>query len=91
MKPLDLKQWLCRLITPPGGTILDLFAGTGTTGEAAWREGFRAILCEREPEYIGYIKRRMELALTGVQVRQAEARKAKAKPAGPIGGLFGDV
>jgi DNA methylase len=44
VKPLDLMQYLCRLVTPPGGTVLDLFAGTGTTGEAAWREGFRAVL-----------------------------------------------
>ena len=41
-------QWLCRLVTPRGGTVLDPFAGTGTTGEAAFREGFDAILIERE-------------------------------------------
>lgn len=35
VKPLDLMQYLCRLVTPPGGTVLDPFAGTGTTGEAA--------------------------------------------------------
>jgi len=44
------------------GVCLDPFAGTGTTGEAAWREGMRAILIEREPEYQEDIKRRMELA-----------------------------
>lgn len=62
VKPLDLMQYLCRLVTPPGGTVLDPFAGTGTTGEAAWREGFRAVLIEREPEYQADIVRRMELA-----------------------------
>lgn len=36
VKPIDLMQWLCRLVTPKGGTILDPFAGTGTTGEAAF-------------------------------------------------------
>jgi site-specific DNA-methyltransferase (adenine-specific) len=51
-------QWLCRLITPPGGTILDPFAGSGTTGIAAQREGFNAILCEREADYIEDIMRR---------------------------------
>lgn len=62
VKPLDLMQWLCRLVTPKGGTVLDPFAGTGTTGEAAWREGFRAILIEREAEYQADIARRMDLA-----------------------------
>lgn len=62
VKPIDLMQYLCRLVTPPGGTVLDPFAGTGTTGEAAWREGFKAILIEREPEYQADIARRMDLA-----------------------------
>ena len=62
VKPLDLMQWLVRLVTPPKGTVLDPFAGTGTTGEAAWREGMRAILIEREPEYQEDIARRMDLA-----------------------------
>jgi site-specific DNA-methyltransferase (adenine-specific) len=59
VKPVKLVQWLVRLITPPGGVVLDPFAGTGTTGEAAWREGFRAILVEREVEYCADIERRM--------------------------------
>lgn len=62
VKPLDLMQWLVRLVTPKGGIVLDPFAGTGTTGEAAWREGMRAVLIEREPEYQADIARRMELA-----------------------------
>ena len=49
VKPLDLMQYLVRLITPPKGTCLDPFAGTGTTGEAAYREGMSAVLIEREP------------------------------------------
>ena len=44
-------SWLIRLVTPPGGTILDLFAGTGTTGAAALLEGFDAVLIERDPAY----------------------------------------
>lgn len=51
VKPLDLMRWLVRLVTPPGGTILDPFAGSGTTGEAAILEGFNAVLVEREREY----------------------------------------
>lgn len=62
VKPLDLMQWLVRLVTPKGGTVLDPFAGTGTTGEAAWREGMNAVLIEREPEYQEDIARRMDLA-----------------------------
>jgi site-specific DNA-methyltransferase (adenine-specific) len=59
VKPISLIQWLARLITPPGGTILDPFAGSGTTGEAARREGFCCILVEREAEYVADIQRRL--------------------------------
>lgn len=58
VKPVALMQWLCRLVTPPGGVVLDPFAGSGTTGEAANREGFDCILIERETEYVTDIKRR---------------------------------
>ena len=51
VKPVSLMRWLCKLVTPPDGLILDPFAGSGTTGAAAHLEGFRAILCEREAEY----------------------------------------
>ena len=77
VKPVDLIQELARLYTPPGGTILDPFAGTGTTGEAAFREGFNAILIEREPEYQADIRRRMTLCLAGPDERARESIKAK--------------
>lgn len=51
VKPIALIRWLVRLVTPPGGTVLDCFAGSGTTGEAARLEGFNAVLIEREAEY----------------------------------------
>lgn len=51
VKSLALMRWLCRLITPPGGTVLDLFAGSGSTGVAALAEGFEFIGIEREPAY----------------------------------------
>jgi site-specific DNA-methyltransferase (adenine-specific) len=59
IKPISLLRWLVRLVTPPGGTVLDPFAGSGTTGAAALAEGRRAILIEREAEYIADIRRRL--------------------------------
>jgi len=89
VKPVDLMQWLCRLVTPPGGTVLDPFAGTGTTGEAAFREGFKAVLIEREEEYRADIARRMELALAGPDERARESLKARGKADYDAGPLFG--
>ena len=91
VKPLDLMQYLVRLVTPPKGVVLDLFAGTGTTGEAAFREGFSSILIEREPEYQDDIRRRMRLCLSGPNERSHESAKAKANSK-PIdhGPLFAD-
>lgn len=60
VKPVDLMRWLTRLVTPPGGTILDCFAGSGTTGMAALAEGFNAVLIEREAEYVADIRRRLQ-------------------------------
>lgn len=51
VKPIALMRWLCRIVTPPGGTILDPFAGSGSTLQAAMEEGFNAIGIEREAEY----------------------------------------
>lgn len=52
VKPTELLRYLCRLITPPGGLVLDPFAGSGSTGKAALLEGFRFIGVEREEEYV---------------------------------------
>jgi site-specific DNA-methyltransferase (adenine-specific) len=49
VKPLDLMRWLVRLVTPPGGLVLDPFGGSGTTGEAAMLEGFNAIILDKDP------------------------------------------
>ena len=59
VKPTDLMAYLCRLVTPAGGTVLDPFAGSGSTGMACLREGFDAILIEREAEYVADIERRL--------------------------------
>lgn len=79
VKPVDLMQWLVRLVTPPKGIVCDPFAGTGTTGEAAFREGMRAVLIEREPEYQADIRRRMALVLAGPDERRHETLKAAGK------------
>ena len=51
VKPTDLMRYLCRLVTPPGGVVLDPFMGSGSTGKAAKLEGFDFIGIERDPEY----------------------------------------
>lgn len=63
IKPISLLRYVVRLITPPDGTVLDPFAGSGTTGQAAMDEGFDAILIEREPTYCDDIRRRLVLFL----------------------------
>lgn len=60
VKPLALMRWLVRLVTPTGGTVLDPFAGSGTTIEAAILEGFQVIGIEREAEYLPLIEARIE-------------------------------
>ena len=60
VKPLNLMQWLVRLVTPPGGHVLDPFAGSGTTGEACQREKLHATLIEREPEYCNDTRNRLK-------------------------------
>jgi len=59
VKPTDLMRYLCRLVTPPGGTVLDPFMGSGSTGKAATLEGFRFIGCEIEPEYVAIARKRI--------------------------------
>ncbi|WP_219825901.1 DNA methyltransferase [Nonomuraea typhae] len=63
VKPLALMRWLARLVTPPGGTILDPFAGTGTTAEAAVLEGFRCILIDQDPVAAELAKTRLSKPL----------------------------
>jgi site-specific DNA-methyltransferase (adenine-specific) len=88
VKPVDLIQELVRLYTPPGGIVLDCFAGTGTTAEACYREGMRCTLVERETEYQADIRRRMALCMAGPDERARESIKAKKLPE-DHGPLFG--
>jgi DNA modification methylase len=59
VKPIALMRWLCRLVTPPNGLVLDPFTGSGTTGCAAVLEGFRFIGCEKEAEYVAIAEKRI--------------------------------
>ena len=59
VKPTDLMRYLCRLVTPAGGTVLDPFMGSGSTLKAAELEGFSAIGIELDPEYIAIARRRI--------------------------------
>ena len=62
VKPLGLMRWLCRLITPKGGTVLDPFSGSGSTLAAATLEGFDSIGCELTAEYVPIIEGRIKWA-----------------------------
>jgi site-specific DNA-methyltransferase (adenine-specific) len=62
VKPTALMRYLCRLVTPPGGVVLDPFMGSGSTGKAAIAEGFRFIGCEREAEYVEIARARIAAA-----------------------------
>lgn len=62
VKPTDLMRYLCRLVTPPGGVILDPFMGSGSTGKAAVMEAFGFIGIEREAEYFDIARARIDYA-----------------------------
>jgi hypothetical protein len=59
VKPVELMRWLVKLVTPPGGTVLDPFTGSGTTGMACRYEQREFIGIEREAEYLEIAKRRI--------------------------------
>lgn len=66
VKPLALMRWLVRLVTPPGGLVLDPFAGSGTTLLAALEEGRRAIGIERESKYLPILLGRVKHTISGM-------------------------
>lgn len=79
VKPLALMRWLVRLVTPPGGTVLEPFAGSGTTVEACILEGFKCIAIEREADYLPLIRQRIARRRDPVEAVRAT---------GGDGGLF---
>ena len=72
VKPLSLMRWLVRLATPPGGTVLEPFAGSGTTLMAATLEGFNAIGIEMTDEYLPIIRGRVSWAEQEANKQQEE-------------------
>lgn len=94
VKPLDLIRWLVRLVTQPDGLVLDMFAGSGTTVEAALLEQFRVIGVENWEPYLPLIRYRVDRARRRLQ--PGIARLGKAKPAAQTDGqaaldLFGEL
>lgn len=65
VKPTALMRYLCRLVTPPGGVVLDPFMGSGSTGKAALAEGFQFIGIERDAEYMKIAQARTAAAVYG--------------------------
>lgn len=69
VKPTDLMAYLLRLVTPLGGTTLDPFMGSGSTGKAAMREGFNFIGCEQDPAYMAIARARIQHEAAAVELR----------------------
>jgi DNA modification methylase len=69
VKPTDLMRYLCRLVTPPGGIVLDPFMGSGSTGKAAMYEGFEFVGIELTDEYLPIAKARIEFAIEEMKGR----------------------
>ena len=86
VKPTDLMRYLVRLVTPPGGLVLDPFTGSGSTGKAAVLEGMRFLGCELSPDYAAIAEARIRSAL--VKTGQVFAISAPvAKPESSDGQL----
>jgi site-specific DNA-methyltransferase (adenine-specific) len=93
VKPVDLMRWLVRLVTQPGGRVLDPFAGSGKTGIACMAEGFDCDMIDIEAEHVADIERQLAFLRGEGRSRFAEHNHAKAQRAGaekPIGGLFAE-
>ena len=78
VKPTPLMAYLCRLVTPPGGTVLDPFMGSGSTGRGAILEGFRFIGIELDPDYLRIAAARIEHAVRE-SMERARKREADAR------------
>jgi len=72
VKPLKLMRYLCRLITPPGGTVLDPFMGSGSTGMGALQEGFSFLGIEQQEEFLDIARKRIAWALEQAPFEEKE-------------------
>lgn len=89
IKPVDLMRWLCRLVTPPGGHILEPFAGSGTTGIAAMAEQMSCTMIEMEADHVADIERKLTILRgesAGLIEQHLNARRTE--PVETLGGLF---
>jgi len=88
VKPVRLMRWLCRLVTRPGGTVLDPFAGSGTTGIAAGLEGFEFVGIEREPQYAAIARARIahwaRYGDKGIGAHKANGKRQELAGAGQL-------
>jgi site-specific DNA-methyltransferase (adenine-specific) len=89
VKPTDLMAYLCRLVTPPAGTVLDPFMGSGSTGKAAMREGFRFIGIDMTPEYVEIAKARIRFEADRVESERERIERERVEAARQSS-LFGE-
>lgn len=80
VKPTPLMRYLCRLYTPPGGTILDAFMGSGSTGRGAVLEGYKFLGLELTEEYVPIARARIAAAVAQVEAERVAAARAAAAP-----------
>jgi site-specific DNA-methyltransferase (adenine-specific) len=75
VKPTDLMAYLCRLVTPPDGLVLDPFMGSGSTGKAAMREGFQFIGIDMTPEYVAIAEARIKFEHERIEQERIDAAR----------------
>ena len=84
VKPTELMRYLCRLVTPPGGVVLDPFMGSGSTGKAALLEGFDFIGIERDPDYCAIAQQRIAGIQPQLQLVAGNSRDPKLADLGEV-------
>ncbi|MFZ9334392.1 MAG: DNA-methyltransferase [Burkholderiaceae bacterium] len=84
VKPTDLMRYLCRLVTPPGGLVLDPFTGSGSTGKGAVMEGFRFVGVELSPEYAAIARARIQHAVGYVEPQPVPQEVQDDVPTGQL-------
>jgi len=79
VKPTDLMRYLCRLVTPPAGLVLDPFCGSGSTGKAALLEGLRFVGVDLDPAHVAIAEARCQFAVDTVEEQAAAAEAPGAQ------------